>query len=122
MCAHRRIAPDWFQMVVDDLPVWGMVGELPAEETKGLHDPKLHGKMRLFTHRSFSIGYNGERVVEVNVTGQNPVDVASKTRLEFTYDVRWVPSDLAFYQVRVCFMRASSGPAFSSPSHLSWMS
>ena len=97
--------PDWFQMVVDDLPVWGMVGEIPQGELRGQHSQELHDKMHLFTHRSFRIGYNGDQIVEVNITGTNKVEIGPKQRLDFTYDVKWVPSDISFHKVgSKCFL------------------
>eukprot|EP00824_Muranothrix_gubernata_P003219 TRINITY_DN13943_c0_g1_i1.p1 TRINITY_DN13943_c0_g1~~TRINITY_DN13943_c0_g1_i1.p1 ORF type:complete len:589 (-),score=101.66 TRINITY_DN13943_c0_g1_i1:1136-2902(-) len=76
----------WYQMYFDDLPIWGMVGELlEATEEKG-PEPLL------FTHKSFSIAYNQDRIIEVNLTSENPQPLSSASKLDFTYQVRWVPT------------------------------
>ena len=66
----------WYQMFLDDLPLWGMVGEGQP------------GNTFVFTHSRLDIGYNGDRVIEVNLTAENPVTVRSGTATEFTYEVR----------------------------------
>jgi transmembrane 9 superfamily protein 3 len=65
----------WYQMFLDDLPLWGMVGE-------GQRDSPY-----VFTHTRLDIGYNGDRVIEVNLTSQNPETPRSDTPTEFTYEV-----------------------------------
>merc|ERR1711871_798627 len=54
----------YFEMMLDELPIWGYVGEL---ETAGLHTQPNATRYYLFTHLDFSIAYNGNRVIEVNV-------------------------------------------------------
>ena len=65
----------WYQMYMDDLPIWGMVGEtslVPANQN--LQEPEeVHGKVYIFTHKQFSIAYNGDQIIEVNLTSQRPV-------------------------------------------------
>ncbi len=65
----------WYQMFLDDLPVWGMVGE------------GSKGAAFVFTHSKLSIGYNKDRIVEVNLTSENPQPVGAGLALEFTYEV-----------------------------------
>ena len=45
----------WYELFMDELPVWGFVG-LPPEEAKEAQD------MYIYTHKSFEINYNGDRV------------------------------------------------------------
>lgn len=73
----------WYELVLDDLPMWGMVGEVLRDDT--------HGRMEkhIFTHRSLSIAYNGNRIIEVNLTSENPVPIEVGRKLEFTYTVSW---------------------------------
>jgi hypothetical protein len=42
-----------YELFVDDLPVWGLVG-LPPEETKGA--------LYIYTHKTLEIAYNGNQV------------------------------------------------------------
>lgn len=80
----------WYELFLDDLPMWGMVGEVLRDET--------HGKMEkhIFTHRSLSIAYNGNRIIEVNLTSENPVSIEVGRKLEFTYSVNWVETQKPF--------------------------
>lgn len=54
--------PDGFhvQMFYDDLPIWGFIGKV---EKAGEVD-----KFSLFTHIHFDIQYNGERVIQVDIS------------------------------------------------------
>lgn len=45
----------WYELFMDELPVWGFVG-LPPEEAKD--DEHIY----IYTHKSFDINYNGDRV------------------------------------------------------------
>lgn len=76
----------WYELFLDDLPMWGMVGEV-------LRDEK-HDKMEkhIFTHRSLSITYNLNQIIEVNLTSENPVPIEAGQKLQFTYSVEWVPT------------------------------
>lgn len=75
----------WYQLYLDDLPIWGMVGE--ADET---------GAQSIYTHRKLSLGYNGPNVIEVNMTSENLVRIEEGANLDFTYEVTWIPSTTAF--------------------------
>lgn len=44
-----------YELFIDDLPVWGLVGP-PPEETKG--DSNVY----IYTHKAFEIAYNGDKV------------------------------------------------------------
>jgi len=87
----------YFEMMLDELPVWGYVGEL---ETAGLHTQPNATRYYLFTHLDFSIAYNGNRVIEVNVSADplQRVDLAlgGGRDVEFSYSVRWVASEVPF--------------------------
>jgi transmembrane 9 superfamily protein 3 len=77
-------------MFLDDLPMWGMVGET-------LRDIE-HGKMEkhIFTHRSLNIAYNLNRIIEVNLTSENPLPIEVGKTLKFTYSVHWVSTSKPF--------------------------
>jgi transmembrane 9 superfamily protein 3 len=80
----------WYQLFLDDLPLWGMVGE----GTKGA--------AFVFTHSKLSIGYNGDRVIEVNLTSENPQPVAEGSAFEFTYEVEKI---VVFFVLLLLFGR-----------------
>lgn len=110
----------WYQMFVDDLPVWGMVGEylpLSVETAAHHHDNLAHveeeqfevdmltGKRvetypHIFTHKAFSLSFNLDRVIEINLTSEDPVlvrlDSDEEQLMTMTYSVRWQPSHIAF--------------------------
>lgn len=80
----------WYELFLDDLPMWGMVGESLRDDA--------HGRMErhIFTHRSLSISYNGNRIIEVNLTSENPVPLDVNQKLQFTYSVHWTKSTKPF--------------------------
>jgi hypothetical protein len=87
----------WYQMFVDELPVWGMVGEIVADEDviKEIesHIDRPHGIAEstfLYTHKNFTIGYNGRSVIEVNMTSEGAVPVEAGHTYDLTYSVHWV--------------------------------
>ena len=122
----------WYEFFMDDLPIWGFVGEnvngdggvngddegseISTYHKKRAHmgkDPRsMHGVMGshsssdssddsssqtlIYTHRSFDVGYNGNRVVSVNLAAENPKPIVAGTNLQFTYSVTWTPSDTLF--------------------------
>jgi len=131
----------WYEFVMDDLPIWGFVGEnvegaaedaeadagedasaadaasSGAAATRGgrhgkaarafghaLHDTRLSavGETRdtaqalIYTHKRFDIGFNGDRVVSVNLVAENPKPLVVGASLEFTYSVTWSPSETPF--------------------------
>ena len=80
----------WYELFLDDLPMWGMVGEVLRDDA--------HSRMEkhIFTHRSLSIAYSGDKVIEVNLTSENPVPIEVGKKLEFTYSVHWKVSPKSF--------------------------
>ena len=92
-CPAQAVKEDWyFQMYYDDLPVWGFIGKME----KIIHHGTSELRYYLFTHIEFDIKYNGDKVIEINVS-TNPeqaVDISGDTadlKVKFTYSVRWIP-------------------------------
>ncbi|CAM9230737.1 unnamed protein product [Phaeothamnion confervicola] len=91
----------YFEMYVDDLPVWGYVGEVQGEDLRfsalrKYEDPRVS----LYPHLSFTIGYNDDQIVAVNVTTDHfkridITDISVPKEVEFTYSVQWVADSLA---------------------------
>lgn len=93
--AHFQDAIDqqyWYELYLDDLPMWGMVGEILRDESTG---QMVH---HIFTHRSLSLSYNENRIIEVNLTSENPVPISDKSsrKLRFTYSVHWHKTEKVF--------------------------
>lgn len=78
----------WYQMYLDELPMYGMVGEMDSSTTPSSY--------RLFTHKKLEIGYNGEQIVDVNVTSDVRVPLASGATISFSYEVIWKQCDVQF--------------------------
>jgi Endomembrane protein 70 len=82
----------FFEMFVEDLPMWGYIGDVVDEdvllgEVKGSHT-------FLFPHLHFLLGYNRDQIVSARVTTDidRRVDItdASPNVVKFSYSVEWV--------------------------------
>jgi hypothetical protein len=88
----------YFEMFVEDLPMWGYVGEVEGEDVLLGHLETI--RRYIYPHLHFSIGYNEDQVVSVNVSTnpQRKVDITEEfdgTEVAFSYSVEWVArSDL----------------------------
>lgn len=74
----------WYQMYIDDLPIWGIVGEV------------TQSSYYIWTHKKFEIGYNGKQIVDVNITSDDKVLLTPTASLTFTYEIVWKKSDIKF--------------------------
>jgi len=82
----------WYQMYIDELPIWGMVGQWVEENENG----KKKGQALVYTHKAFAIGYNGNQVIEVNLTSENPRPVLNGEKYPMTYSVVWKETNTPF--------------------------
>jgi len=80
----------WYQMYIDELPVWAMVGE---EQDSAKADLSTH---LVYTHMRFSIGYKNDRIVEVNLTSEESRPVEAGESILFSYGVQWVEVETNF--------------------------
>uniref|UniRef100_A0A8L8JDQ5 Transmembrane 9 superfamily member n=1 Tax=Heligmosomoides polygyrus TaxID=6339 RepID=A0A8L8JDQ5_HELPZ len=78
----------FYQMYLDDMPIWGMVGEV--DETRS---PPAY---KLYTHKLLDIGFNDKQVVDVNLTSGGHTEIHPGVELEFSYEVKWVASPIKF--------------------------
>lgn len=74
----------WYQMYIDGLPIWGKVGE------------KEDKKYYIYTHKRFDIGYNGKRIVDINIQTDRKELLTPGAKIRFTYEVNWKPSNIKF--------------------------
>jgi len=93
----------WYELFMDDLPIWGFIGEFVfgANQVPALRNHTGHGdhtemQSYIYTHRRFDISYNGDQIIMVNLTSENPQAIKQDTDLEFTYSVKWEPTDVKF--------------------------
>ena len=74
----------WYQMYLDDLPIWGIVGEMEEKE------------FYIWTHKKFEIGYNGDQIIDVNLTSEGKTKLKLGEEIAFSYEVTWKKSSLKF--------------------------
>lgn len=74
----------WYQMYIDGLPIWGKVGE------------KDNKQYYIYTHKKFDIGYNGKRIIDINLTNEKRELIQVGAKIKFTYEVNWKPSTVKF--------------------------
>ncbi|PAA71136.1 hypothetical protein BOX15_Mlig000875g4 [Macrostomum lignano] len=77
----------WYQLFIDDLPVWGIVGEVSES------DPDRY---YLWTHKRFQIGINNGQIVDVNLTSAAKRLIRPGARIAFSYEVIFRQSDVPF--------------------------
>lgn len=108
----------WFyQMYVDDLPVWGMVGEMlpDLEAAKGEHfgndlshleaavakHEEKRGELKpyVYTRRTLQVSYNGDRIIKVDLTSEPASLTAVKVGgiLKFELDIQWSQTNIPFH-------------------------
>lgn len=88
----------WYQMSVDDLPVWGLVGKVmkPTDDVEYLQQFPV-GTRVLYTHKKYSISHNGPHIIHVNLTYSDVLtSIASNKQVEFTYEVVWSETSIPF--------------------------
>ena len=88
-------------MFYDDLPIWGFIGKVEkimSQSTKSWEKHEL--KYYLFTHIHFDILYNGDRVIEVNVSTDpsRTVEITEGENVivDWTYSVKWRETSIPF--------------------------
>ncbi|KAK9881474.1 hypothetical protein WA026_016358 [Henosepilachna vigintioctopunctata] len=69
----------WYEMYIDDLPIWGVVGEVKDNN------------YYIWTHKKFEIGYNENQIIDVNLTSEEKVLLTPDAKFGFTYEVIWKP-------------------------------
>uniref|UniRef100_A0A8C4R6J5 Transmembrane 9 superfamily member n=1 Tax=Eptatretus burgeri TaxID=7764 RepID=A0A8C4R6J5_EPTBU len=76
----------WYQMYIDDLPIWGIVGEVD-ENMESFY---------LWTHKKLDIGYNGDKIMDVNLTSEVKVKLVPNIKIPLTYSVKWKKVGVTF--------------------------
>ena len=95
----------FFEMFVDDLPLWGYLGEVAHEEF--LLGQSIQGaRVYLYPHLHFSLGYKDNQIVVADVTTDTKrkidiTEVDSGMEVVFSYSVEWVHSPDVSYEHRM---------------------
>jgi hypothetical protein len=109
-------------MFVDDLPVYGYIGEHEHEDMiLGHTEASRH---YIYTHLHFAISYNGDKIVAANVTTDRTrrMDITDRVDgmpVSFTYSVEWIPSSDA-YETRM--ERYTKGLFLPASMEIHWLS
>jgi len=87
----------FFEMFVEDLPVWGYIGDTMDEDM--IMGEVESSKTYLFPHLHFYIGHNNERIVAAKVTTDmdRRVDITNidqPVHVQFSYSVEWYEESL----------------------------
>ncbi|XP_038709330.1 transmembrane 9 superfamily member 1 [Tripterygium wilfordii] len=80
----------WFEFFMDDLPLWGFVGELHPDKNSD------NNKHVLYTHKSITVKYNNDQIIHVNLSQETPKPLEDGKTLDMTYSVKWVPTNITF--------------------------
>lgn len=77
--------------------MYGYVGEASGDDLLG--EIMEDGKVYLFTHLHFELGYNDGRIVSADLTTQDETklditDSSKSVSVKFTYSVQWFSSDI----------------------------
>eukprot|EP01138_Halocafeteria_seosinensis_P004586 gb/GECG01004692.1/.p1 GENE.gb/GECG01004692.1/~~gb/GECG01004692.1/.p1 ORF type:complete len:607 (+),score=36.59 gb/GECG01004692.1/:1-1821(+) len=89
----------YYEIFLDDLPIWGFVGEEQVSDV--VLGSKATNKYYLYTHMHFDISYNGDHIIGVNVTTDpkqaHSLDPQiSEQRVVFSYSVNWKKTNKNF--------------------------
>ncbi|KAE8009036.1 hypothetical protein FH972_005494 [Carpinus fangiana] len=80
----------WLEFFVDDLPLWGFVGDSQQDKNGDI------GKHVLYTHKKIVVKYNKDQIIHANITQENPKPLAAGRVLDMTYSVKWIPTNVTF--------------------------
>ena len=84
----------WWEWFVDDLPLNGFVGLVPADDEEDENDALPPPSV--FAHRAFSFAVNGDRIISVNVTNEAPVPIRPGAAIDLSYSVAWAETEVEF--------------------------
>jgi len=110
----KAAADQWiYQTYLDDLPVWGMVGEMYSKDEKTKTSPHV------YTERTILIQYNGDRIISVDLVSdpKSLVEIKAGDKLTFTTKFMWAETDQEFHSR---FDKYLDKPFFKH--HIHWFS
>ena len=80
-------------MYMDDLPIWGIVGEMKHEKEEEKTGEKEYS---IWTHKKFEIGYSNDQIVDIQLTSEHKVKLEEGAKIPFTVEIIWKPSEVKF--------------------------
>lgn len=114
----------FFEFLIDDLPMWGYIGEVIHEEFlfgKNYQDAKVF----LYPHLHFTVGYNNDQIVFANVTtdSRKRIDITDTSvgqEVIFSYSIDWIHAPEISYSKR--FEKYSDSVFLPSTFEIHWLS
>uniref|UniRef100_A0A7S4DYJ3 Transmembrane 9 superfamily member n=1 Tax=Lotharella globosa TaxID=91324 RepID=A0A7S4DYJ3_9EUKA len=90
-----------FEMFVDGLPVKGFIGEMETTPTRYQNgESKNETSYYLFTHLEFSLAYNKDNVIAVNLTTdarqRRKLTPGNPAKVEFSYSAQWKETEVPY--------------------------
>jgi hypothetical protein len=87
----------FFEMFVEDLPMWGYVGDVSDEDF--IMGEVSGSKTYLFPHLHFLFGYNNDQIVTAKITTDTDrkvdiTNVENPVKVEFSYSAEWYQESL----------------------------
>lgn len=81
----------WFEFFMDDLPIWGFVGEVHPHRVG-------HNTHALYTHKMIQIDYNRDQIIHINLSHEMPKPLEEGRTLDMTYSIKWFPINISYEQ------------------------
>ena len=75
-----------YQMYLDNLPAWALVGDFGDGHNDDVQHKNTDDAF-IYTHRRIEIAYNGDQIVEFNVTAGKRAKLEEGATIHFTYEV-----------------------------------
>jgi len=94
----QAVKEEWFyQMYIDDLPIWGMVGEMVRDNGKQ-PTAEEQGIPKVYTDRKVVIAYNKDRIIHVDLIPERSSlrDIVPGKELEFHTRFEWKETETEF--------------------------
>eukprot|EP00467_Chlorarachnion_reptans_P000344 CAMPEP_0114522410 /NCGR_PEP_ID=MMETSP0109-20121206/20724_1 /TAXON_ID=29199 /ORGANISM="Chlorarachnion reptans, Strain CCCM449" /LENGTH=590 /DNA_ID=CAMNT_0001703619 /DNA_START=67 /DNA_END=1839 /DNA_ORIENTATION=- len=90
-----------FEMFVDGLPVKGFIGEMETNPMRFQNgEIRNETSFYLFTHLEFSLAYNQDNVIAVNLTTdarqRMKLQPGKPAQVEFSYSAQWKPTNIKY--------------------------
>jgi len=76
----------WFEFFLDDLPIWGLVGDVQETDSVPF----------IWTHQTLHIRYNEDRIIEVTLNQDSPFNLVANKAFSWTYSIEWEATDIEF--------------------------
>ncbi|XP_059299431.1 transmembrane 9 superfamily member 1-like isoform X1 [Lycium ferocissimum] len=81
----------WFEFFMDDLPIWGFVGEVDPYGNEDI-------KHVVYTHKKLLIQYNRDQIIHVQLYQEIPKPLEEGKVLDMTFSVTWALTNVSYAQ------------------------